>query len=149
MRNFPYRIVRTELPHNKLSYCIIKCRARTLSNFDKKWLWRISNPSAFSLKEKCSLTERRTMTEHWSQARYPLRHGGSCWQWLCWWCVYLHAELRKDSTRPHKGYCTDNLRAWHFILQGDGLGFWAANLCLHNSYRTESSASVAMEEAAS
>ncbi len=48
-------------------------------------------------------------------------HGGSCRQWLFWWCVHLDGELREDNTSPHNGYCADNFRARHFILQDDSL----------------------------
>ena len=64
MRNFPYDrcCVKRDLPLNSISCCIIKCRARRLSKFDlsfswKKWHWRVSNPCAFSVKERRCLTE--------------------------------------------------------------------------------------------
>ena len=61
------------------------------------------------------------MTEHRIQARCSLRHGGSCRQWLFWWCVYLDVKFREDNTSPHNGHCADNFGAQHFILQEDKL----------------------------
>ncbi len=65
MRNFPYDIycANRDLPHNGLSCCVIKFRTRRLSMLDlslswKKWHWRVSNPCAFSVKERHSLAEK-------------------------------------------------------------------------------------------
>ncbi len=141
MRNFLYNsyCANREFPHDSLPCCIIKCRARRLSKLDlsvswKTWHWSVSNICAFFVKE------RRPLTELWQSTEF--KHDGSCRN-VCFFlfdCVYTWM-LSYPKTALARTIGIVRTIFVHGILYYRTIGYWAANLSPHNSYRTVSSAS--------
>ncbi len=76
------------------------------------------------------------MTDHRNQGRCPLRHGGSCQKCGCFGGVYTWILSYARTT-------VGIMRAIFArgIFYYGTIGYCAANLCSHNSYRMGSSAS--------